>query len=202
MNAAMLTSYPRTLTVVAALLTLLMLAYGGVMDAVYPSLLGVFEWLETTWFGVIGKTWGAAFAFVEAVHLLGLALLGGCVLAGDGRLLGVVLTDVPVQTVIERTHRVFVFGLCICLATGIFMACGVATKIYYLPVYWFKMLALSGHAVSLSDSPASARPRHSKFESCCGQNGCGGVNAGMVHGCCHWPVDRFQRLKQRTQSVQ
>ena len=131
MNAVMLTSYPRTLTVVAALLTLLMLAYGGTMDAVYPSLLGVFEWLETTWFGVIGKTWGAAFAFVEAVHLLGLALLGGCVLAGDGRLLGVVLTDVPVQTVVGGPTG-FVFGLSICLATGIFMACGVATKIYYL----------------------------------------------------------------------
>jgi hypothetical protein len=139
----MFTSYPRTLTAVAALLALLTLAYGGAMDAVYPSLLTVFEWLETTWFGVIGKTWGAAFAFVEAVHLLGLALLGGCVLAGDGRLLGVVLTDVPMQAVVERTHRVFVFGLSICLATGIFMACGVATKIYYLPVYWFKMLALS-----------------------------------------------------------
>ncbi|MBQ86069.1 MAG: hypothetical protein CMQ16_06665 [Gammaproteobacteria bacterium] len=143
MIAAMFTSYPRTLTVVAALLVLLTLAYGGAMDAVYPSLLGVFEWLETTWFGVIGKTWGAAFAFVEAVHLLGLALLGGSVLAGDGRLLGVVLTDVPMQTVVVRTHRVFVFGLSICLATGVFMACGVATKIYYLPVYWFKMLALS-----------------------------------------------------------
>ena len=143
MIATMFTSYPRTLTAVAALLALLTLAYGGAMDAVYPSLLTVFEWLETTWFGVIGKTWGAAFAFVEAVHLLGLALLGGCVLAGDGRLLGVVLTDVPMQTVVERTHRVFVSGLSICLATGIFMAGGVATKIYYLPVYWFKMLALS-----------------------------------------------------------
>ena len=143
MIAAMFTSYPRTLTAMLALLALLTLAYGGALDAVYPSLLPVFEWLETTWFGVIGKTWGAAFAFVEAVHLLGLALLGGCVLAGDGRLLGVVLTDVPMQTVVERTHRVFVFGLSISLATGIFMACGVATKIYYLPVYWFKMLALS-----------------------------------------------------------
>ena len=143
MIAAIFSSYPRTVTAIAALLALLTLAYGGAMDAVYPSLLTVFEWLETTWFGVIGKTWGAAFAFVEAVHLLGLALLGGGVLAGDGRLLGVVLTDVPMQTVVQRTHRVFVFGLSICLATGIFMACGVATKIYYLPVYWFKMLALS-----------------------------------------------------------
>ena len=75
MIAAIFSSYPRTVTAIAALLALLTLAYGGAMDAVYPSLLAVFEWLETTWFGVIGKTWGAAFAFVEAVHLLGLALL-------------------------------------------------------------------------------------------------------------------------------
>ncbi len=143
MFVSIFTSYPRTLIVVTALVAMLFLAYGGVTDAVYPSLLVVFEWLETTWFGVIGKTWGPAFAFVEAVHLLGLALLGGCVLAGDGRLLGLVLTDVPIRTVTERTHRVFVCGLAICLATGIFMACGVATKIYYLSVYWFKMLALS-----------------------------------------------------------
>lgn len=143
MFVSMFTSYPRTLVVVAALVMMLVLIYGGITEAVYPTLLSVFEWLETTWFGVIGKTWGAAFAFVEAVHLLGLALLGGCVLAGDGRLLGLVLTDVPVNTVVERTHRVFVYGLVICLATGIFMACGVATKIYYLSVYWFKMLALS-----------------------------------------------------------
>ena len=143
MVAIMFTSYPRTLIVVTTLIVMVLLTFGGATDTVYPALLGVFEWLETTWFGVIGKTWGAAFAFVEAVHLLGLALLGGCVVASDGRLLGLVLTDVPVQTVVERTHRVFVYALSICLATGIFMACGVATKIYYLPVYWFKMLALS-----------------------------------------------------------
>jgi hypothetical protein len=120
----------------------LIFAYGGWMEAIYPPLLGVFEWSESTWFGVIGKTWGAAFAFVEAVHLLGLAVLGGCVIASDGRLLGLVLTDFPVRTVVDRTHTVFIWALIVMLATGIFMACGVATKIYYLPVYWFKMMAL------------------------------------------------------------
>ena len=202
MIAAMFTSYPRTLTAVAALLALLTLVYGGAMDAVYPSLLTVFEWLETTWFGVIGKTWGAAFAFVEAVHLLGLALLGGCVLAGDGRLLGVVLTDVPMQTVVERTHRVFVFGLSICLATGIFMACGVATKIYYLRFIGSKCWLSRRACCSTFRFAGLCWPRHSKFESCCGQNGCGGVDAGLVHGRCHRPMDWLQRLKQRMQSVQ
>jgi len=28
------------------------------------------------------------------------------------------------------------------LSTGVFMACGVAGKIYWLPVFWYKMLVL------------------------------------------------------------
>ena len=93
-------------------------------------------------FGVIGKTWGAAFATVEAVHLLGLALLGGSVLVGEGRLLGVFLTDIPQRVITSRCNRTFNIALITMLATGVFMACGVALKIYYLPVYWYKMLAL------------------------------------------------------------
>ena len=57
-------------------------------------------------------------------------------------LLGLMLTDFPARMVVDRSHRVFVWALITCLVTGIFMACGVATKIYFLQVYWFKMLAL------------------------------------------------------------
>ena len=109
----------------------------------HRDLLPFFEWLETTPFGVIGKTWGAAFAVVQALHLLSMALLGGAVLVADGRLLGLVLRDVPLMTVQERCHSVFVLGLVVVIATGVFMACGVAVKVYYLPVFWYKMLALS-----------------------------------------------------------
>jgi len=132
----------RTVITVAVLLLALAFAYSDFRLTVYAGLEGFFEWTETTPFGYIGKTWGAAFAFVEAIHLLGLAVLGGCVIAADGRLLGLLLTDVPAQQVVNRAHRVFVWALITLLATGIFMACGVATKIYFLPVYWFKMLAL------------------------------------------------------------
>ena len=68
MFVSMFTSYPRTLVVVAALVMMLVLIYGGITEAVYPMLLSVFEWLETTWFGVIGKTWGAAFAFATKTN--------------------------------------------------------------------------------------------------------------------------------------
>ena len=33
-------------------------------------------------------------------------------------------------------------GLLLSVATGLFMACSVAIKIYYLEVFWYKMLAL------------------------------------------------------------
>lgn len=137
-----LSAYSRSFAVAAVILLLLIMNYWNIFEAIHPSLLSTFEWLETTPFGYIGKTWGAAFAFVEAIHLLGLAVLGGCVIASDGRLLNLVLTDVPAQTVFDRTHTVFKWALITCLATGVFMACGVATKVYYLPVYWYKMLAL------------------------------------------------------------
>lgn len=142
MPVSFFSAYSRTLSAAAIILLAIYVFYGGLSAAVYPGLLSFFEWMETTPMGYIGKTWGAAFAFVEAIHLLGLAVLGGCVIASDGRLLGLVLTDVPAQTVFERTNKVFFWALVVLLATGVFMACGVATKIYYLPVYWFKMLAL------------------------------------------------------------
>ncbi|MEX2470025.1 MAG: DUF6644 family protein, partial [Pseudohongiellaceae bacterium] len=142
MPFALFTNYTRTVIAAAVILLALMLGYSDLRSSIYVGLEPLFIWSETTWFGYVGKTWGAAFAFVEAIHLLGLAVLGGSVLASDGRLLGLLLTDVPARTVVDRAHRLFVWALIVLLATGVFMACGVATKIYFLPVYWFKMLAL------------------------------------------------------------
>ena len=113
-----------------------------VMPNAYVGIFPFFEWMETTWFGIIGKTWGAAFAFVQTIHLLSLALLGGAVLAAEGRILGLLLTDVSAQIVIERCHVLLVWALVLLISTGVFMACGVALKVYYLPVFWYKMLAL------------------------------------------------------------
>ena len=52
------------------------------------------------------------------------------------------LTDVSSKIVIDRCHVLLVWALVILISTGVFMACGVALKVYYLPVFWYKMLAL------------------------------------------------------------
>lgn len=142
MSAADVLQYRRTLSVVVVVILALLFAFSSARIDAWNALLPMFEWLETTPFGVIGKTWGAAFAIVEAVHLLSMAVLGGAVLVGDGQLLGVILKDQPISVVQAQCHRVFRWSLVVIVLTGIFMACGVALKIYYLSVFWYKMLAL------------------------------------------------------------
>lgn len=134
--------YPRSLGVLLLLAALAYLTFTGMRLDIYDQLYVFFEWLETTPFGVIGKTWGAAFAVVEAVHLLSMALLGGAVVVGDARLLGILFRELPLRDVLDQCHRLFVIALVLIVATGVFMACGVALKIYYLNVFWYKMLAL------------------------------------------------------------
>ena len=143
MNTVAKYCYPRSLTVIALLGVGLWFALSDTRVTWWIALLPLFEWMEGTLFGVIGQTWGAAFATVQAVHLLGMALLGGTVLVADGRLLGLLFTTVPAADVEDQCHRLFVWALITTVATGIFMACGVAIKVYYLDVFWYKMLALS-----------------------------------------------------------
>jgi hypothetical protein len=106
-------------------------------------LFAFFEWLETSPLGVFVKDKAATFAIIEAVHLMGLALLGGTVLAQDLRLLNVVMRDVPSNVVTEQAHRWFKVGLWMLLLTGVPMLAGVATKCYDNPYYWTKMIALA-----------------------------------------------------------
>jgi hypothetical protein len=143
MPLSFLNSYLRSIATIALLALALGFAFSSLRINAWDALLPLFEWMETTWFGVIGKTWGAVFAVVEAAHLLAIALLGGVILICDGRLLGLLLRDVPVQIILSKTHHLFVIGLFIAIVSGTFMACGVSMKLYYLPVYWFKMLALT-----------------------------------------------------------
>ena len=141
MPTSILGPYTRTI-VTGVIIWITVVFCFTLMPNAYVGIFPFFEWMETTWFGVIGKTWGAAFAFVQTIHLLSLALLGGAVLAAEGRILGLLLTDVAAQIVIERCHVLLVWALVLLISTGVFKACGVALKVYYLPVFWYKMLAL------------------------------------------------------------
>jgi hypothetical protein len=136
-------AYNRTIIAAGLILLALVFSFSGLRQDVWIDLYGFFEWMETTWFGIIGKTYGSVFAVVQAFHLLAMSLLGGAVLVSDARLLGWVFVDLPARQILDRSHKIFVIGLAVAIITGVFMACGVAGKLYYLPVFWYKMLALA-----------------------------------------------------------
>lgn len=143
MLGSILSQYARTLSVFAALLLIILIEAMGVREAVYPGLLPFFTWMrESSWLGVIGTTYGSIYATVEAVHLLSMAVLGGTVLATDLRLLGVIFKDVPSETLVTGTHKCFRWALLVAILTGIFCAAGVGDKVYYMQVFWIKMLVL------------------------------------------------------------
>lgn len=107
------------------------------------DLLFFFEWLDTSLLASIAKAYGGVFAVVQMVHLLSLALLGGMVLLGDLRLLGLLMRDVPSEVIIANTQKWFSVALVGLLVSGIFMSSAVAKKLYYNEMFWAKMAALA-----------------------------------------------------------
>ena len=102
-----------------------------------------FEWLDNSLLAQMSKAYGGVFAVVQMFHLLALAMLGGTVLLGDLRLLGVLMRDVSSQVVIDNTQRWFNVALIVAAASGIFMSSAVALKLYYNEMFWAKMGALA-----------------------------------------------------------
>ena len=106
------------------------------------TVLEVFTRLEYTWIGaaIRESTW--LFPAVEAVHLLGLALLGGAVLIVDFRLLGIGVRGVtPVD--LARAAKPWLLAAIACMfLTGVPLFLSEAVKCYYNTSFWVKMTGL------------------------------------------------------------
>src|SRR5918993_3935408 len=105
------------------------------------DLLPFFEWCEATWIGnaIRDSLW--LFPVVEAVHLLGLCLLGGAVLIVDLRMLGVGLRQ-PIAEVARDARPWLIGSITLMLATGIPLFLSEAIKCYYNTSFWVKITTL------------------------------------------------------------
>lgn len=83
-----------------------------------------------------------AFAVIEAVHLLGLALIGGVVLAVDLSLLGFPIFGRPVEALARDTEPWLVGSLVVMLTTGVALFLSEATKCYQSTPFWWKISLL------------------------------------------------------------
>ena len=107
------------------------------------SLLDFFELLQYSPLLVAMRSSPWLFPIIASIHLMGLALIGGAVLVGDLRLLGLGFWRQPVALVARDAERWLLVGLLVLLPTGLaqFM-CFAATKYYYLTAFWVKLTTL------------------------------------------------------------
>ena len=109
--------------------------------------LAFFQWCEASTLGAAIKNSTWAFAVIESVHLLGLALTGGIVLIVNLRLLGLVLQEYSVADVARSVRSWFATSLLVMLSTGSALFLSEAVKCYYSQPFWIKMGALSAAIV-------------------------------------------------------
>jgi hypothetical protein len=108
-----------------------------------------------SWFVALGHSWLGqymqasrwGFAVVEAIHLLGLAMLGGAVLIVDLRLLGLILKSESARTVSRGLSKVLLSSLVIMLLTGVTLVSEEALKCYHSPAFRWKMLLLGAAVI-------------------------------------------------------
>jgi hypothetical protein len=105
-------------------------------------MLPLFQWVETTPVSeaISRSLW--AFAVIESVHLLALAVIGGAVLMLDLRLLGLGLRDQPIERVARDTHPWFVWSLIVMLVSGALLFSSEPVKCYNSMAFWVKMSSL------------------------------------------------------------
>jgi hypothetical protein len=106
------------------------------------TLIGFFQWCEGSLVGSAIRTSPWAFAVIESVHLLGLAVIGGAVLIVDMRLLGLGLRDQTVKDVARAAQPWLVGSLIVMLLSGGALFSSESIKCYYSTPFWVKMISL------------------------------------------------------------
>lgn len=106
------------------------------------DLLPIFQWCEETGLGRTIRESVWAFAVVESVHLLALAMLGGAVLLVDLRLLNLGLRQRSLQEVAAEARPFMNGGLLVLVLSGIGLFASEAVKCYYSYPFSVKIATL------------------------------------------------------------
>jgi hypothetical protein len=106
-------------------------------------MLPLFQAIEASAVGQLIKNSKWAFAAIESIHLLALAVIGGAVLVVDLRLLGLGLRRQPVSEIARDAFPVLVASLIVMIVTGIGLFVSESIKCYYSTPFWVKMTSLS-----------------------------------------------------------
>jgi len=106
------------------------------------SVLTLFTWFQNSWIGEGIRESRWLFPAIESVHLLGLAVIGGSVLAVNLSLLGLGLGRRSAARLWHDSWPWFIGSLAMMLGSGFLLFTSEAVKLYYHEAFWVKMTAL------------------------------------------------------------
>lgn len=106
------------------------------------QLLEIIYLLEDSYIGDYVRSSLWLFPVIQSFHLIGLGILGGAVVVGDLRLMGILMRTESTRYVISVTRPWFNFGLFILIITGIPLFLSEAVKCYYSRAFWIKISCL------------------------------------------------------------
>jgi hypothetical protein len=106
------------------------------------DLLPLFQWCEESGLGRTIRESVWAFAVVESVHLLALAMMGGAVLLVDMRMLNLGMRQRPVEEVAAEAQPFLNTALIVLIISGIGLFASEAVKCYYSVPFSVKISTL------------------------------------------------------------
>ena len=100
------------------------------------------EWVAASALGQVISKSSWAFAVIESVHLLALAVIGGAILMVDLRLLGFGLRAQPLDRVARDAWPWFVGSWVVMIVTGVLLFVSEPQKLYFSTPFFWKMIFL------------------------------------------------------------
>jgi hypothetical protein len=106
------------------------------------NLLPFIEWVAASPLSKAISTSTWAFAVIESIHLLALAVIGGAVLIVDLKLLGYGIRTQTLEEVARDAQKWFLSSWAVMIVTGLLLFVSEPQKLYYSTPFAVKMLCL------------------------------------------------------------
>ena len=109
----------------------------------FPVLLPLFHWVDTSWLSreIRASTW--QFAIFEMIHLLGLTMVLGSLMVLDLRLFGIGMRRQRPADLARDLSAWMLSGLAVILLSGMLLFFGEPMKLYGSPWFHVKMILLA-----------------------------------------------------------
>lgn len=104
------------------------------------SIMSVLESIESTGLSMAIREGALPYPILGGIHLLGIALFGGMLLATDLRLLGWAMQRRPVLDIVQQFRPWKQVGFLLVVVSGLLLAWAEPKKLYRSPAFWIKII--------------------------------------------------------------